>query len=328
MTIGGTTIVTPIDNPCQFDPDWRGSVAMALFRNPNDPVGPEYQKYKLDPFIRMQISYLRAQSSPRLNKGQLACRLAGLWAGGASISDVRFRLEPLLLTPVSYEVIALDIMGDEADPFVIETYEKLYFNIRGKDGRLSRSCQLKQYFAMPSGEIDQDTPPEALWKMIAALMGYDTLMGVWLWRDAHGMTETSQEYVLDEMWRVAQSRLFMSMFANRVGHESMAKLLASISAQQKMLHEEKDSGNTGTELVRVLLDVLCKTNPVLINSAAKETDLHRMVLDSVNARLEAEQAVEEYDLGDKGDLHFDIASETVGSGSGKDGYDTGEDTGV
>jgi len=302
MTIGGTTIVTPTDNPCQFDPDWRGSVAMALFRNPNEPVYPEYQKYKFDPFIRRQISYLRSQNSPRLNKDQLACRLASLWAGGASVSDVRFRLDPLLLTPVSYEVIALDIMGDEADPFVIETYEKLYFNIRNNEGKLSKSCQLKQYFAMPGGEIDQDTPPEALWKMIAALMGYDTLMGVWLWKDAHGLKETSQEYVLDEMWRVAQSRLFMSMFANRVGHESMAKLLASISAQQKMLHEEKNSGDTGTELVRTLLEVLCKTNPVLINSTAKEVDLQQRVLQSVNARLEAEHAVEEYDLGDKGKL--------------------------
>lgn len=323
MTIGGTTIVTPTDNPCQFDPDWRGSVAMALFRNPNKPVDPEYQKYKLDPFIRMQISYLRAQGGSRLNRNQLACRLASLWAGGASVSDVRFRLDPLLLTPVSYEVIALDIMGDEADPFVIETYEKLYFNIRNKEGKLSRSCQLKQYFAMPSGEIDQDTPAEALWKMIAALMGYDTLMGVWLWKDAHGLKETSQEYVLDEMWRVAQSRLFMSMFANRVGHESMAKLLASISAQQKMLHEERNGGDTGTELVRTLLEVLCKTNPVLINSAAKEVDLQQRVLDSVNARLEAEKAVEEYDLGDSGKLpSVDLAETDNGE------QDTEENTGV
>ena len=295
-------VVTPIDNPCQYDPDWRAVVASAFVENPTAHVDVEYQRYRSDPYIQMQMRFLRSQRSAishsSMNLSHI--RLANLWAQGQNVSDVRFRLEPLLLTSVDYEVISLDITGDGADRNAIEAYEKLFFNIRNQEGRLSRSCQLRQYFAMPSGEINENTPPEAMWKMIGALMGYDTLVNMWLWKDAHGVENKSQEYVLDEMWRVAQSRLFMSMFANRIGHESMAKLLASISAQQKLLHEDKNAGQLGEELTKTLLEVLRLTSPKVIDAAATEVDMQHRIMDAVNSRLEAEKAVGAIEIGDVG----------------------------
>ena len=308
MRIGDRAIVvTPIDNPCQYDPDWRSAVASAMVDNPGARIDPDYSRYRRDPWIRAQTAYLSSRrSGSQPSRDPIQTRLANLWAQGSSLSDARFRLEPLLLTAVDYEVIALDLTGDGANRSAVETYEKLFFNIRDGEGRLSRSCQLRQYFAMPSGEIDENTPPEAMWKMIGALMGYDTLVNMWLWKDAHGLVNRSQEYVLDEMWRVAQSRLFMSMFANRVGHESMAKLLASISAQQKMLHEDKDSGQMGDELTMTLMRVLRMLAPGVVGRAASEVDAQHRIMDAVNARMEAERAVSSIDIGTTGKngVHF------------------------
>ena len=207
MELGNTVIVTPSDNPCQFEPDWRNSVASAIIDFPDDEFPKEYVDYKKDPWIIKQVDFMRSvRSGKELTKNQKKLRLANIWYHGSLVSDVRFRLEPLLLTSVGIDVIALDICGDIDMSDAISAYEKLYFNIRDNDGRLHRSCQLRQYFALPSGEMDLDTPPEQIWKMVGALMGYDTLTSIWLWSDAHGRNHTSQEYMIDEMWRVAQSR--------------------------------------------------------------------------------------------------------------------------
>ena len=41
MRVNDTVIVTPIDNPGQYDPDWRNGLATALFESDDriDPVG-------------------------------------------------------------------------------------------------------------------------------------------------------------------------------------------------------------------------------------------------------------------------------------------------
>jgi hypothetical protein len=129
---------------------------------------------------------------------------------------------------------------------------------------------------------------------------------MWLWKDAHGLVNRSQDYILDEMWRVAQSRLFLSMFANRIGHESMAKLLASISAQQKMLHEDKDAGQLSNELTVTLMHVLKMISPKVLGQAATEVDVQQRVMEAVNSRLEAEKAVSVIDIGTTGKngVHF------------------------
>lgn len=300
MRINGTVIVTPLDNPGQFEPDWRNSVAMA-FAESSERIDPAYARYRADPWIRRQMAYYRAvDRNSTLNREQMQLRLAALWFRGTNVSDVRFRLEPLLLTAVSYETIALDILGSDEDAFAIEAYEKLYFNIRDNEGRLSRSCQLRQYFALPSGEFDSHTPPEQMWKMIGSLMGYDTLVSVWLWKDAHGVQDKSKEYMLDEMWRIAQSRLFMSMFADRVGHESMAKLLASVSSQQKMLHEEKHDDVSDVETMKALQGLLSLASPRVIDATAKEVDYRASEQKAIQARMDSETAVEAVVLDEAG----------------------------
>lgn len=301
MRLNDTVIVTPIDNPGQYDPDWRNSIAIGLMESGSERVDPVYARYTQDPWVKKQMGYFRAlQRGLPLTKEQAQFRLASLWFQGNNVSDVRFRLEPLLLTAVSYRVIALDIMGDCDDLTAIEAYEKLYFNIRDKDGRLNKSCQLRQYFALPSGQFNQDTPPEQMWKMIGSLMGYDTLVSVWMWRDAHGIVNSSQEYLLDEMWRLAQSRLFMSMFADRVGHESMAKLLTAISGQQKMIQDGKNAGGSADiEMVKAMQGMLGLMSPVMVGTIAADVDRAK-IEEASAARLRAESAVDAVELGETG----------------------------
>jgi len=300
MRINDTVIVTPMDNPGQYDPDWRNELAVALTES-NDRIDPVYARYRNDPWVKKQLSYFRAiKRNAILTKEQVELRLASLWFQGSNVSDVRFRLEPLLLTAASYDTISMDLLGDRQDIGAIIAYEKLYFNIRDSEGRLSRSCQLRQYFALPSGEFNQDTPPEQMWKMIGSLMGYDTLVSVWLWKDAHGIKNKSQEYLLDEMWRLAQSRLFMSMFADRVGHESMAKLLSAISAQQKLIADGKNSGQSDIGMVRAMQDMLRLVSPTVIDATAKGVDEARMREEATAARLRAESAVASVELDESG----------------------------
>lgn len=300
MRIDETVIVTPIDNPGQYDPDWRNSIAIALLDS-NARIDPVYARYRNDPWIRKQMAYLRAEArGTMLTREQQKFRLASLWFQTSNPSDVRFRLEPLLLTAVDYDVISLDILGSCDDLEAIEIYEKMYFNIRDDNGRLKRSCQLKQYFALPSGQFDDHTPPEQMWKMIGSLMGYDTLVAIWLWKDAHGIQNSSQEYLLDEMWRVAQSRLFMSMFANRVGHESMAKLLSAISSQQKLIAEGKSAGMSDVDTMRAMQEMLSLVSPKVIDTTAREVDDRLLEEAAVQARMDSEKAVDSVVLDDVG----------------------------
>lgn len=306
MVLGETVVVTPVDNPCQYDPNWRHMLAVALVEEPRLPLDPEYAEYRDDPWVRRQVDYLKyvKKSSlsgyhPKITE-QLKCmRLASIWSQGNRPSDVRFRLEPLLLTSVALEAIKLDIGGDAVPLDVFKAYEKLYFNIRTDEFRLNPSCQLRQYFALPGGEFSENTPVEEIWKMVGALMGYDTLVRIWLWSDAHGLQHTDQSYMLDEMWRVAQSRLFMGMFRDQVGNESMAKLLSAFTSQSKMIQDSKASGESGLDTTRALMAILYKSSPQIV-SVAKSVDAVSATTKVIRDRLALQQAIGRTKIEDAG----------------------------
>ena len=300
MEYGSESIVTPIDNPVQFDPDWRNAIATAAVDYPRVKVDPLYRDYLQDPWIKQQIEYLQHVRSGRaLSKRHTVFRLASTWYQGSSVSDVKMRIEPLLLTPVGYDVISEDIGGGNVPDDVFETYEKLYFNIRDAKGRLSRSCQLRQYFALPEGQIANNAPPEKLWKMVGALMGYDTLVTMWLWGDASGLTARSSEYMLNEMWRVAQSRLFMHIFSDRVGHESLAKLLSAFTGQAKMLHDSASGTGQVFDTARTLMALLANTRPTIIGAAAVVDSVPDLTA-AIRAKLAAQKTISNTEIDDKG----------------------------
>lgn len=300
MEYGGESIVTPIDNPVQFDPEWRNSIATAAVDYPRAKVDPMYQEYLRDPWIKRHIEYLTLTRSGRAVPRRLdASRLASTWHQGSRVSDTKMRLEPLLLTAVGYDVVSDDIGGGNVPEEVFETYEKLYFNIRDDKGRLSRSCQLRQYFALPEGQLGRDAPLEKLWKMVGALMGYDTLVQTWLWGDASGLTNRSGDYMLNEMWRVAQSRIFMHIFSDRVGHESLAKLLSAFTGQAKMLHDSSSGTGPVFETAKTLMALLANTRPTVIGAAAVVDSVSDLTA-AIRAKLAAQKTISNTEVVDVG----------------------------
>lgn len=300
MEYGSVSIVTPIDNPVQFDPDWRNAIATAAVDYPRERVDPLYHDYLSDPWIKKQIEYLKLVRQGRaLSKRHNLFRLASTWYQGSRVSDVKMRIEPLLLTAVSYDTISEDIGGGAVDKEVFETYEKLYFNVRDAKGALSRSCQLRQFFALPEGTFDRNMPTEKLWKMVGALMGYDTLVTMWLWGDASGLTARSNEYMLNEMWRVAQSRLFLHIFSDRVGHESLAKLLAAFTSQAKMLHDSANGTGQAFDTARTLMALLSNTRPTVIGAAAVVDSVPDLTA-ALREKLSAQKTISSQAIDDRG----------------------------
>ena len=300
MEYGSESIVTPIDNPVQFDPDWRNAIATAAVDYPKAKIDPLYSEYLHDPWIKQQIDYLKLVRGGRaLSKKHVIHRIASTWYQGSNVSDVKMRIEPLLLTAASYKVISDDIGGGNVADEVFETYEKLYFNVRDNKGKLSKSCQLRQYFALPEGSFGRDTPLEKLWKMVGALMGYDTLVTMWLWGDASGLSARSNEYMLNEMWRVAQSRLFMHIFSDRVGHESLAKLLSAFTSQTKMLHDTASGTGQAFDTARTLMALLANTRPTVIGAAAVVDSVPDLTA-AIRAKLAAQRTISAQTIEDKG----------------------------
>ena len=300
MEYGGESIVTPLDNPVQFDPDWRNAIATAAVDYPRAKVDPMYREYLRDPWIKRHIEYLTLRNAGRaLSKRHDASRIASTWHQGSRVSDTKMRVEPLLLTSISYTDVGNVIGGGKIPDEVYETYEKLYFNVREDDGSLTKSCQLRQYFSLPEGQYGKDTPPEKLWKMVGALMGHETLLRMWIWDRAAGVVSRSDEFMLNEMWRVAQSRLFMHIFSDRVGHESLAKLLSAFTGQAKMLHDSSAGSGQVFDTARTLMMLLANTRPTVIGAAAVVDSVPDLTA-AIRAKLAAQKTISNTEIEDIG----------------------------
>ena len=136
--------------------------------------------------------------------------------------------------------------------------------------------------------------------MVGALMGYDTLVTMWLWGDAAGLTARSSEYMLNEMWRVAQSRLFMHIFSDRVGHESLAKLLSAFTGQAKMLHDAASGTGQAFDTARTLMALLSNTRPTVIGAAAVVDSVPDLTA-AIRAKLSAQKTISNQEIEDLGD---------------------------
>lgn len=300
MQIGNVTVTTPEDNPVQFDPDWRSSVAAAFVDYPGAKIDADYRTYKNDPWVRKQMEYLKAVRTGRtLTKAQRAFRYAARWAQGSSPSDVKFKLEPLLLTAVPLNVIVLDIGGGAVDPDAFSVYEKLYFNIRQDGGDIHKSCHLRTYFAMPTGTPNPTTPDDVVWRMIGANMGYDVLVSSWLWSDAHGLTNKDPGYMLQALWCMAQSRLFMDLFTRRVDHFNLSNMMKAVTENARMRHDTSTTADVDTEILSTAMALLRHTAPTVLNTA-KEVDSLDDLTEAIRARLKVEKSDMIQDTGDRG----------------------------
>lgn len=300
MLYGNTSIVTPLDNPVQYDPAWRAAFAAAILDFPGARIDAEFLPYKRDPWIQRQVEYLRSVRGNRpLTKEQRVLRTASTWYQGNRPSDVKFKLEPLLLTAVGFDIISLDIGGGVVDDEVFKAYERLFFNVRKDDGAMHPSCQLRTYFSLPDGQLGPGTPDEVIWRVVAANSGYDTLVTMWLWNDAHGLQQTDPGYMLKETWRAAQAQMHRDIIGHRVGHMHMTMLMDKITAHERMRHECMGAVDQETEMLKVALNLLQLTQPQMI-TAAKTVDESAQITAAIQGRLLAEGNVAKQAVVDAG----------------------------
>lgn len=346
MRIGNTDIVTPVDDPCAYDPDWRCSVArcavglvdrrkssypvLSALSDVKSSVASMYHWMLDDEYVVSFARFLMGDyAGSGVTRGRVKIdkveepdgkkkksvddpkdrpltvdeasfmRVANMWHESPSPAGVRFRLEPLLLTGATMETIMLDISGGTVPVDVFRVYEKLFFNIRDSEWRLSKSCALRNSFAMPNGEDLKDASPQEVWRAIGAMMGYDVLVHVWMWRDAHGLGNRGSEFLLDETWRAAQARLFMSVFSDKIGHKSLSDILGAYTSQFKMLKDMDRKADGADDTTKTLMAILYQTAPHMV-SVAQDVDAMNEETAAIQSRIQSQLAIERQKIEDRG----------------------------
>ncbi len=343
MRIGNTDIVTPVDDPCAYDPDWRCSVArcavglvdrrktsypvLSALSDVKSSVSSMYHwtlddewvvsfaRFLMDDYAGSGVTRGRVKVEKAEGKRKKSVddpkdrpltvdeaaymRVANMWHESPSPAGVRFRLEPLLLTGATMETIMLDISGGTVPVDVFRVYEKLFFNIRDSEWRLSKSCALRNSFAMPNGEDLKDASPQEVWRAIGAMMGYDVLVHVWMWRDAHGLGNRGSEFLLDETWRAAQARLFMSVFSDKIGHKSLSDILGAYTSQFKMLKDMDRKADGADDTTKTLMAILYQTAPHMV-TVAQDVDAMNEETAAIQSRIQSQLAIERQKIEDKG----------------------------
>ena len=300
MQIENVIITTPIDNPVQYAPDWRSRIAAVFAERPRIRLPYEYAEYHDDPAIVSHADYLRESVGGRmLSKAHKRHRLASTWFQGNRTMDTRFRLEPLLLTPIGFDVISLDVGGGTVDPEVFRLYERLFFNVRTASGMMHPSCHLRTYFATPDGPPGPTSPTEVIWRSVGANLGYDALASMWLWSDAHGLSNRDPGYLLQEMWRVSQAMALGDIYSHRVNHMDLSMLMGRITDHERMRHETNSGTGEGAETTKVLMGILALAKPELI-LAAKTVDKQTILDQSIRDRVLSQRNVHKQDVTDLG----------------------------
>lgn len=386
-------VLTPVDDPCQFNPAWRSIIAGYLFaigvrtnddfdslsklgclistvseeapseeapdddakrspkvkkakgKKPNgktakksgkpqiikkkvhrkiDPFyeHPEYRVFVIDKYIQQQVQMFNDEVDGKpLADEYVPLRLATRWYSEIDHeAALKKRLEPLLLTGIGMDIIALDLVGVPSAQPAIEAYERLYYNCRTDDFSLNPSAQLIQRIAMPYGplktymkkyeEVDEDgfvigdgrplAKDSDVWRAIAATMGYEALMYVWKWdRFAHGIKDNSIEHMIDLSWQVATSKLFSDLYNGDVKHEDAARLLSAYTAQAKKIADDRngraDSGENDT--TKALMAVLYQVSPKMVAFSAEDEQARN---DEIQSRIQSQLAISKQQIEDKG----------------------------
>lgn len=375
-------VVTPIDDPCQFNPAWRSIVANYLFmsgvRNKEDlecisrtggititslveqeegppegdkkdkgrgkkakkkpkkktvarkahsPIAPfdsdaKYRVFASDEYIAKYIATMDDEVSRRAeSEDGRNIKLATRWYSEIDHeAAMKKRIEPLLLTGIGMDVIALDLSGMNSLQPAVEAYERLYYNCRDDNFNLNPSMQLIQRMAMPYGplktylkkyeDVDADgfvigdgrplAKESDVWRSIGALMGYDALMYYWRWdKKAHGMKNASIKNMMDICWKASVSRLMSDLFTGNIAHEDVARILATFTAHAKFLSDSgKDGGSAGAnDTTKALMNILYLAAPKMVQFDEAEEAARN---DDIQSRIKSQLAINKQAIEDHG----------------------------
>ena len=309
------------------------------------PVAPfsehsEYRSLASDEWVRKMVFLMSEEAAGlQISEDYRPIKMAMRWYGqNDSEAAMKKRLEPLLLTDASLDVIALDLIGSLQHKAIIKAYERLFFSSRDDDFNLHPSIQRIQKLAMPWGPLnlgatehkerkDSDTGvvegngrPRAkasdLWRVVAADLGYDALMTMWKWTArAHGLTDGSAGDMLklpQVVITILLNNAFESLCAGTMGHKDAAKMLSSYTATLLKLMDARRKNNDGEldEATETLMSILQLVAPKMI--IPKEGSPGMITDDEIRGRIAAQQAIENQPIEDAGEqVGFDITNQYI-----------------
>lgn len=302
MEIGDTQVITPYDDAYPFDPDWRHVLSLAWADTPE--WVPRHKEIAEDPWVCACRDYFAL-----LNTGEYAVvgdkwkplRRAMSWNDSQNTNDPKFRIESLLLTGSPFCIIAEDMGGGRVTDGEIETYCRLFFDVRDNDGSLTRSCFLRAKNSMPAqGAFNAATPDDIIWKSAAMSYGYKGLMFIWGWppNEKAGVDDT---FLYDEILRSIQARQMEQIMRRDMGNFDMNAMVGHYIDYKRMQYDTGEREDADSELMKLTMGVLETVQPQLLQ-AAKTVDAKADETASIQAKFMAEQNVGGQDITDKGAL--------------------------
>jgi hypothetical protein len=312
MQIGDTPIRTPFEAPNTFDLDWRYQVAKG-WADQEDWV-PEFPGIYDDKVIIEHREYLRAcrGAGGEAVAGRMfpMHKLVLDWANPPpeTENEVKYFLEALLLTGAPMDVIVEDMGESEyMDSAAYALYEKLFFNIRKKDGNMDRGL-FRRTRAVLIEEMGVDTPRPTVWRVIGHRLGYTGLCFAWAW-EGHGLENPSMMQVQAETWRDSQALLQEQLVRRTISTFDLVNFLTAMTANERMRRETGVTASADAqELSATLVNLLRQAKPAMI-SAAKTVDEQAAETAAVQRRLLAQRRVSGQELPvdapDKGEAGLD-----------------------
>lgn len=295
MEIGPITIITPYENPAQFEPAWRHHVALGLRDNPEILI-PD--KLRNDEYIAMQLNHLQhtqLKNEAFFDTSRTVARQAFDIYNMANNSSMRYYIEPLLLTEVPFSAIAEDLALSQD---VVQYYERVYWACRGEYGECSKSDMLRTTFALgPDMTMATTATQDTVWRMIGATMGYTALTLQWRWQTPAGALD-GPEQLFERITKDNLGRLFELSLKGKLQPLDITNYLGQHINYERMRFDTQ-KGNTKNEFAEILCGVFKLLAPQM-NELAQTGEALRLYEEGAVNILNAENAIIGTVVDDKG----------------------------
>ena len=234
-------ISTPVDNVHYYDIDWRSKIAQEYVH--------EYEPtlWLTDSFIYEQVNYLEAMSEPEIaelitdslisESAEFEALFGPILKANSIYSSIgseysfKHRIEALLLCPeTDYQFIGnLFCINGE----VIETFEKLFYNIRDNKGKLLPQRGILEHFATFGAAITHKTDQPTLWRLIAVRGGAAELLRFWGWDiAAEGIVSNiDDKQVALSSLRFIYTSVLDRILRNTLDSKSFVQLLSDLNSK-------------------------------------------------------------------------------------------------
>lgn len=235
MWLGNTHIITPAECKALFNKAWRHEVAKYL----NDTKADSRElpgSVRRDPHMRDQLRYLATSGDEPASKRQIFDFVNAIF--DRTVNQVRCRLEALLLSHASLEAISSDLDLKEE---LVSLYEKLFFNVRGDDGRMAISIGTRSNIALNGMlEADPTLSIEGFWSLCAVRYGAGALMRIWGWPHSACEREDHTEVSIDSMLGPSlASSLLKSIVTGMLGDKFRVDMFAAMKGNDVKMEEAR-----------------------------------------------------------------------------------------